>query len=112
MRVFITGGCGQIGSHIAERLLARGDEVLVIDNFATGRRMHLADQERLRVVEGSIADREVVNALFMDFRPEVVVHTAASYKDPDDWYNDTLTNAVGGCPVIRAAMDHKAARFI
>lgn len=112
MRVFITGGCGQIGSHIAERLLARGDEVLVIDNFATGRRMHLADQERLRVVEGSIADREVVNALFMDFRPEVVVHTAASYKDPDDWYNDTLTNAVGGCTVIRAAMDHKAARFI
>ena len=36
MRVLITGGAGFIGSHLADRLLARGDEVLVIDNFATG----------------------------------------------------------------------------
>ena len=41
MRVLITGGAGFIGSHLADRLLARGDEVLVIDNFATGRRDNL-----------------------------------------------------------------------
>jgi UDP-glucose 4-epimerase len=112
MRVFITGGCGQIGSHVAERLLARGDEVMVIDNFATGRRVHLPAQERLLVVEGSIADRELVNTLFGQFQPQVVVHTAASYKDPDDWYSDALTNVVGGCNVIRAAVDHKVSRFV
>ena len=38
MKVMITGGLGQIGSHIAEMMLDRGDEVLVIDNLATGRR--------------------------------------------------------------------------
>ena len=38
MKVFITGGAGFIGSHITDQLLARGDEVLVIDNYATGSR--------------------------------------------------------------------------
>jgi len=36
MKVLITGGCGQIGSHVAELLLERGDNVLVMDNLATG----------------------------------------------------------------------------
>jgi UDP-glucose 4-epimerase len=39
MKVLITGGAGFIGSHLTDRLLARGDEVLVIDNFATARRV-------------------------------------------------------------------------
>ena len=47
MRVLITGGAGFIGSHLADRLLARGDEVLAIDNFATARHDNLADHERL-----------------------------------------------------------------
>ena len=38
MRVLITGGAGFIGSHLADRLLERGDEVLAIDNYATARR--------------------------------------------------------------------------
>ena len=96
MKVLISGACGQVGSHVAEMLLARGDEVLGIDNFATGRREHLPEQPRLKVVTGSIADRELVDRLFAEFKPDVVVHTAASYKDPEDWYNDTLTNCVGG----------------
>ena len=43
MKVFVTGGSGQVGSHVIDLLLARGDEVLAIDNFATGRRDNLAD---------------------------------------------------------------------
>jgi nucleoside-diphosphate-sugar epimerase len=112
MKVFITGACGQVGSHTAEMLLARGDEVLGIDNLATGRREHLPEQERLRLVIGSIADRELVDRLIGDFRPDVVVHTAASYKDPNDWYNDTLTNCVGGATLIQAAKREKVGRFI
>jgi nucleoside-diphosphate-sugar epimerase len=112
MKILIPGGLGQIGSHIAEMMLERGDHVLVIDNLATGRREHLADHPRLRVVIDTIANRDLVYALMEEFRPDTVVHAACSYKDPDDWYNDTLTNCVGGAIVVDAAKRHSVKRFI
>lgn len=113
MKVLVTGGCGQVGSHIAELHLARGDDVLAIDNFATGQRFHLPEaHQRLQFVEGSIVDKELVDSLVEDFKPDVLVHTAASYKDPEDWHNDTLTNCVGGSNLIRAAKDYGVTRFI
>ena len=74
MRVLITGGAGFIGSHLADRLLARGDEVLVVDNFTTARRDNLEPNPRLKVVEGSIADPTVVGRAWSDFEPQIVVH--------------------------------------
>lgn len=112
MRVFVTGGCGQIGSHVVELLIARGDDVLVIDNLATGRREHLSEHPRLRVIYDTIADKALVDARVAEFKPDVVVHTAASYKDPTDWYNDALTNCVGGSNVIAAAVANGVKRFI
>ncbi len=112
MKIFVTGGLGQIGSHVIEELLSRGDQVLTIDNLATGRREHLAQHDKLEVVIGTIADRELVNELMERFSPDVVVHAAASYKDPADWYNDTLTNCVGGANVIDAARRFGTGRFI
>jgi UDP-glucose 4-epimerase len=112
MKILITGGLGQIGSHIAEMLLERGDEVLAIDNLATGRKEHLQDHKNLQVVIGTIADRQAVDQLFTDFQPDTVVHTAASYKDPNDWYNDSLTNCVGGSSIVQASVNHAVKRFI
>ena len=112
MNVFVTGGCGQVGSHVIELLLARGDRVLAIDNLATGRREHLADHPNLSVTIGSIADAALVERLMATFRPEVVIHTAASYKDPGDWFEDNLTNCVGGGVMIQAAQRHQVRRFI
>ena len=112
MKLFVTGGSGLVGSTIIDLVLARGDEVLAIDNFATGRRDNLAPHPRLRMVEDSIADPLVVTALIGDFRPDVVIHTAASYKDPDDWHGDALTNCVGSANVARASKDHKVGRLI
>jgi len=112
MKVLISGACGQIGSHIAELLLARGDQVLGIDNFATGRPEHLPPQNGLTFVEGSIADKALIDRLAVEFKPDAIVHTAASYKDPDDWYNDTLTNCVGGANLVHAAKTNKVGRFI
>ena len=102
MKVLITGGAGFIGSHLADRLLGRGDEVCVIDNYATGRRDNLTPQPGLTVVEGTIADAALVEKVFQDFRPEVVVHAAASYKDPEDWAEDARTNVVGTANVVKA----------
>ena len=112
MKTLITGGLGQIGSHIAEMMLSRGDQVLVIDNLATGRKEHLEDHDNLKVVIGSIADNDLVTTLFEEFQPDSVVHTAASYKDPNDWYNDTLTNCVGGSNVVQASVKFNVKRFI
>ena len=112
MKVFVTGACGQVGSHVTELLLGRGDEVLGVDNLATGRREHLGAHPKLRVEIGSIADAELVSRLIGEFKPDVLVHTAASYKDPEDWYSDTMTNCVGGANLIQAAKRNKVGRFI
>jgi nucleoside-diphosphate-sugar epimerase len=113
VKVLLTGGCGQVGSHVVERLLANGDEVLAIDNFDTGRREHLPESAKgLTMVTGSIADKALMDGLFEKFKPDVVVHTAASYKDPDDWYSDAQTNVVGAVNLVQGAKAHKVGRFI
>jgi nucleoside-diphosphate-sugar epimerase len=112
MKAFVTGACGQVGSHVTEMLLERGDQVLGIDNLATGRAEHLGPHPKLHVEIGSIADRELVDRLIGEFKPDVIVHTAASYKDPEDWYSDTMTNCVGGANLIQAAKRNKVGRFI
>lgn len=112
MKVFVTGGLGQIGSHVVEMLLERGDQVIAVDNLATGRREHLEDHPNLTVVIDSIANKEVIDKLIGDFKPDAIVHTAASYKDPDDWYNDALTNCVGGANMVDAAKKFAVKRFV
>ncbi|HEY3113535.1 MAG TPA: NAD-dependent epimerase/dehydratase family protein [Gemmatimonadaceae bacterium] len=112
MKVLITGGAGFIGSHLAEQRLARGDEVLVIDNFATGRRDNLRPQPRLDLVEGTIADRDLVRAAFDKFRPDVVVHAAASYKDPENWAEDTATNVLGSAIIAQESKRSGVRRLI
>src|SRR5579863_509491 len=78
MKAFVTGGSGLVGSTIIDLLLARGDEVVAIDNFATGRRDNLVAHPRLRLVEDTIVNAAVVDELIGGFHPDVVVHTAAS----------------------------------
>ena len=80
-----------------------GHEVLVIDNYATGRRDNLSERDGLEIVEDTIEDPAVVLETFERFRPDFVVHAAAAYKDPDAWGADVLTNALGTVNVVRAA---------
>jgi UDP-glucose 4-epimerase len=112
MRVLITGGAGFIGSHVADHLLSRGDRVLVIDNFSTGRRDNLTPQAGLELVEGTIADPDVVDRAFEGFRPDKVVHAAASYKDPENWLEDARTNVVGTANVVQASRRLGVSRLV
>ena len=112
MRVLITGGAGFVGSNLADRLLAHGDKLTVIDNFETARRDNLGTDRNLVLVEGSIADRDLVDRTFDEHRPEVVVHAAASYKDPDNWYGDAMTNVVGTVNVVRASERLRVQRLV
>jgi UDP-glucose 4-epimerase len=112
MRVLITGGAGFIGSHLADRLLDRGDSVTVIDNYATGRRDNLRPRSSLKVIEGSIADPVALSEAFALSKPEYVVHAAASYKDPHNWEEDARTNAEGTAAVVKASEAASVKRLI
>jgi UDP-glucose 4-epimerase len=113
MRILITGGAGCLGSSLTEHFLLSGHEVLVIDNFATGHRNSLPSAHPgMTVVEGSISDRAAVFAAFRGFLPTHVVHSAAAYKDPTDWLEDTRTNIEGTINVIAAAKEFVVKRII
>jgi len=103
MRILITGGGGCLGSNLIEHWLPKGHEILVIDNFATGRREVLPPVDGLTVREGTIAEAALVDECFEQFAPELVIHSAAAYKDPDDWAEDTATNITGTIHVANAA---------
>lgn len=112
MNILITGGSGFVGSHLADRLLARHDKVLVIDNFSTGRRDNLKPHPNLTVVEASIANADAINEIFTRFKPDVVVHAAASYKDPDNWVEDCHTNVLGTVNVLHATKQAGCKRIV
>jgi UDP-glucose 4-epimerase len=112
MRLLIAGGAGCLGSNLIERYLPRGHEILVIDNFATGRREVVPELPGLTLVEGSIADHDLVTAAFDRFAPTHVVHSAASYKDPQDWREDARTNVTGTINLIDAARRVGIRRFV
>jgi UDP-glucose 4-epimerase len=107
VRAIVTGGAGFVGSHVVEALLARGDEVLVLDNFATGKRENLADGVPLQ--EGDI--RRDADSAFDELRPEVCFHLAAqadvgtSVERPD---LDAEVNVLGTLRVLEAARRHGA----
>jgi UDP-glucose 4-epimerase len=104
MRILITGGAGCLGSNLAERYLEAGSTVLVIDNFATGHRGSLPEgHPSLQIIDGTISDRALVDRAFTDFRPTYVIHSAAAYKDPDNWIEDARTNVEGTIHVVEAS---------
>lgn len=112
MRILITGGAGCLGSNLIEHWLPQGYQILVIDNFATGKSEVVPAVDGLTVVEGDIANAQLVNDTFEKFKPDVVVHAAAAYKDPDNWVEDTSTNVIGSAHVAKASKACGAQRLI
>lgn len=112
MKILITGGAGCLGSNLIERYFPQGHEICVIDNFATGKQAVIPSRTGLTVVEGSIADTDLVSKVFSTFKPTHVIHSAAAYKNPKDWSEDVYTNVVGTINVANAAESSDVARFI
>jgi UDP-glucose 4-epimerase len=105
----VTGGAGFIGSHLVDALIARGDEVRVLDNLSTGKRENLAQHEaqtRLVFEVGSIIDGAAVRALTAGC--DIVFHLAAAIGVRyviDDPLSGMLTNVRGTEEVLSAACD-------
>ena len=104
MRAIVTGGAGFIGSHVAEALAARGDEVHVLDDLSSGRRENVPAGAELHV-----ADIRDPGAVFDAVRPEVVFHLAAqasvsvSVAKP---LFDAEVNVLGTVALLEAARAH------
>jgi UDP-glucose 4-epimerase len=105
VRAIVTGGAGFIGSHLADALLEREDEVWVVDNLASGKLENVPDEASL--VERDV--REPLDELFEDVRPELCFHLAAqadvgtSVERPD---YDADVNVIGTVRVLEAARRH------
>jgi UDP-glucose 4-epimerase len=112
VRILITGGAGCLGSNLVDEYLPQGHEMLVIDNFATGRREVLPSLSGIEVVDGTVADRDLMDAVFARFAPTHVIHSAASYKDPNDWREDAATNVTGTINVVEASRRAGVSRFV
>jgi nucleoside-diphosphate-sugar epimerase len=112
MRVLITGGAGCLGANIVDHWRGRGHDYLVLDNFATSSPESLSGAEKLELVEGDVADQELVDRLFDRFRPDLVLHAAAGYKNPDDWRGDLRSNALGSINVVEASRRNNVARLV
>ena len=77
MKYLITGGAGFIGSNLAEKLIARGDQVVIFDNLSTGSAMNLSGiKEKIIFQEGNILDKAVIDKLVSE--SDFVVHLAAA----------------------------------
>ena len=113
MRILVTGGAGFIGSNVADRFVALGHDVAVLDDLSTGRRENVPAAARF--FETSLDDRDSVDAALASFRPEVIDHHAAqidvrhSVKDP---IADATTNILGGVGLLEAAVRHGVKKFI
>jgi UDP-glucose 4-epimerase len=117
MRTLVTGGAGFIGSNLVDALLARGDDVTVLDNLSTGRRVNLdgALGGGARLAEVDIRDDAAVGAVFAEARPELVFHLAAQIdvrKSVEDPYFDAAVNVGGTANVLEAARVVDAGRVI
>ena len=114
MKALVTGGGGFIGSNVVRALLARGDDVRVLDNFATGSRSNLAGLESdVQLVEGDLRSYERVHAAVRG--AEVVFHQGALPSVPrsvQDPLTTTAVNIEGTLNVLLAARDEGVRRIV
>lgn len=105
--ILITGGAGFIGSNLVDALVARGSQVRVLDNLSTGKRSNLPDDGRVELIEGDVADADVVRRAVLGCR--AVVHLAAvasvqaSVDDPLGTHQSNLIGTLNLCEAMREA---------
>jgi UDP-glucose 4-epimerase len=113
-KIIITGGAGFIGSHLAEKLVKMGFEVIVIDNLSIGRKSNISKlRNKITFVKKDIRNFERIQYLFKNI--DCVFHLAAladivpSIDNPDDYYS---TNVTGTFNVLKACKLHNIKRII
>jgi UDP-glucose 4-epimerase len=109
MRVLVTGGAGFIGSHLADALIARGDQVVALDNFSTGSTANIKHiTKNFEIIDGDIRNVDLINDTIIEV--DLVFHMAAALgvntilESP---LESISTNIAGSEVVLNAAANHK-----
>ncbi len=114
MKALVTGGAGFIGSHIVDRLLADGHEVVVLDDFSTGHRHNLPENNAaLTIVEGDISNPDTVKKCMTGI--DWVFHKAAVASVPktvNDPVGSSAVNYQGTLNLLEAARNNNVRRFV
>jgi len=111
-KVLITGGAGFIGSHITDKLIEKGHQVVVIDNLSTGKKENLNPKDKF--YEADICNSEI-SQIFQKEKPEIVFHFAAqidvrkSVKDP---IQDARVNILGSLNLLQNCQKMGVKKFI
>jgi len=113
MKALVTGGAGFIGSHLSDRLIQLGHEVLIVDNFYSGKKENLNPKAKLYEVD--ITDFEKLKDVFEKEKPEIVFHLAAqsyvsiSTKKPME---DARINVIGSVNLIHLSKEYNVKKLI
>ena len=113
-RAIVTGGCGFIGSHLAEKLINLGYKVIIIDNLSTGRIENISKfKNRLKFFKLDIKNKDKIESLFKKI--DIVFHCAAladivpSIQKPKKYYDSNVT---GSLNVVSSCVKHKVKKII
>lgn len=119
MRVMVTGAAGFIGSHLVDRLVSEGEEVLGVDDLSSGTLANLADARRSNIGKFSFQRVDVTSTALGDLikrtKPELIYHLAAqvdvrkSVKDP---IHDAMVNIIGTLNLLQAASESGARKVV
>jgi UDP-glucose 4-epimerase len=108
MRVLVTGGAGFIGSHLTDALIARGDQVVALDNFSTGSTANIKHiTKNFEIIDGDIRNKDLINESIKDV--DLVFHMSAALgvntilESP---LESISTNIAGSEVVLNAAANH------
>lgn len=113
MKHIVTGGAGFIGSHLVDRLIDAGDEVMVIDNLSTGKREFV--NAKAKFIEGDIVDKDMIERVYSEYKPDYLHHLAAqidvrySFEHP---IIDAQVNIIGTLNLIESARRYSTRRII
>ncbi len=117
-KILVTGGAGFIGSHVVDMLDHQKHDILVLDNFSTGRMQnieHLLTCGNIHVVDHDISTMPNLAAIFVKFKPDFVIHLAAQAAittAKDNPLLDLQVNGIGTLNLLRMAEKYKVKRFV
>jgi UDP-glucose 4-epimerase len=113
MKVLLTGGAGFIGSWVAEALIADGNEILIIDDLSTGKIQNIPKDATF--ARADIRDRDRLEKIFDDFKPEVINHHAAQMNvrnSVEDPIFDAQVNILGTINLLELSIKHEINKFM